>query len=162
NYNSVGIGALKQIGRYLKLTRDRGLILRPTNALNVDAYPDADFAGLNRYEDGTDPTCTRSRTGFTIMVADCPVFWQSKLQTETALSTMEAEVVAFVSCCRELFPILDIVDQIGDAVGLQKEEQCKMHCKVHEDNAGALVLLTTPPPQFTHHSKHYAIKTNWF
>ncbi|KAL7461142.1 hypothetical protein ACHAXS_001569, partial [Conticribra weissflogii] len=123
---------------------------------------DADFAGLYRYKDGADPTCTRSRTGFTIAVADCPVFWQSKLQTETALSTMEAEVVAFVACCRELFPNVDIVDQIGNAVGLSHEETCRMHIKMHEDNAGALTLLTTPPPQYTPRSKHYAIKTNWF
>lgn len=33
---------------------------------------------------------------------------------------------------------------------------------VHRDNAGALALLTTPPPQFTHCSKHYTIKPNWF
>ena len=37
-----------------------------------------------------------------------------------------------------------------------------MHIKMHEDNAGALILLTTPSPQYTHRSKHYAIKTNWF
>lgn len=116
--------ALKRIGRYLKLTWEHGLILKPTKALNVDAYPDADFAGLYGYEDGLDPTCTFNRNGFTIAVAYCPVFWQSKLQTETALSTIEAEVLAFVACCRELFPILDLVDQIGDAVGLRHEERC--------------------------------------
>ncbi|KAL7460733.1 hypothetical protein ACHAXS_001177 [Conticribra weissflogii] len=136
--------ALKRIGRYLKLTKDKGLILKPTQALNVDAYPDADFAGLYGYEDGADPTCTRSRMGFTIAVADCPVFWQSKLQTETALSTMEAEVVAFVACCRELFPFVDIVDQIGNAVGLSRKERCQMYIKMHEDNAGALILRDRP------------------
>ena len=154
--------ALKRIGRYLKLTRDKGLILKPTKALNMDAYPDADFSGLYRYEDGADPTCTRIRTGFTIAVANCPIFWQSKLQTETALSTMEAEVVAFVACCRELFPIIDLVDQIGDAAGVSPEEVCRMHIKLHEDNMGALALLMTPPPQHTPCSKHFALKTNWF
>ena len=146
----------------MKLTRDKGLILKPTWALNVDAYPDTDFAGLYGYEDGADPTCTRSRMGFTIVVADCPVFWQSKLQTETALYTMEAEVVAFVACCRELFLSIDIVDQIGNAVRLKREERFRMHIKMHKDNAGALALLTTPHPQYTPRSKHYAIKTNWF
>ncbi len=58
----------------MKLTKDKGLILKPTQALNVDAYPDANFAGLYGYEDGADPTCTRSRMGFKIAVADCPVF----------------------------------------------------------------------------------------
>ncbi|KAL7462336.1 hypothetical protein ACHAXS_008795 [Conticribra weissflogii] len=75
---------------------------------------------------------------------------------------MEAEVVAFVACCRELFPIINLVDQLGNAVGLSREDRCRMHIKMLEDNAGVLVLLNTPPPQHTPCSKHYAIKTNWF
>ena len=54
------------------------------------------------------------------------------------------------------------MDQIGTAVGLRREERCQMHIKMHEDNAGALALLTTPPPQYTPRSKQYAIKTKWF
>ena len=37
-----------------------------------------------------------------------------------------------------------------------------MHVSIHEDNAGALVLAETLPPQFTPRSKYYAIKTVWF
>ena len=96
------------------------------------------------------------------MVANSPAIWQSKLQTETALSTMEAEVVAFVACCRELFPILKIVVQVGNAFGMKVREGCNFHVHMHEDNVGALTLLNTKPPQFTPRSKHYAIKTNWF
>ena len=33
---------------------------------------------------------------------------------------------------------------------------------IHEDNAGALILAETLPPQFTPRSKHYALKTIWF
>jgi hypothetical protein len=33
---------------------------------------------------------------------------------------------------------------------------------IHEDNAGALVLAETIPPEFTPRSKYYAIKTVWF
>lgn len=69
---------------------------------------------------------------------------------ETFLLTMEEEVVTFVLCCQELFLILDLVDQTRDAVGLRCDERYQMNCKVHEDNIGALVLLTTPPRQFTH------------
>ena len=75
---------------------------------------------------------------------------------------MEAEVVAFVACCRELFLIIDIVDQVGTVLHLPRDDPCKMHFKVHKDNAGALALLKMKPPQFTTRSKHYAIKTNWF
>jgi hypothetical protein len=38
--------ALKCIGRYLKGTLDKGLILCPSDDLKIDCYPDADFAGL--------------------------------------------------------------------------------------------------------------------
>ena len=69
------------------------MILKPTETLNIKAYPDADFAGLCGYEDNNDSVCVRSRTGFVITVANCPVLWSSKLQTETAMSTMEAEVI---------------------------------------------------------------------
>ena len=64
------------------------------DALQIDSYPDADFAGLCGYEKTMDPVSVKSWTGFIITVAESPVLWQSKLQTETTLSTMEAEVVA--------------------------------------------------------------------
>ena len=34
-----------------------------------------------------------------------------------------------------------------------------MHVSIHEDNARALILAETLPPQHTPQSKHYAIKT---
>jgi hypothetical protein len=114
--------ALKWIGRYLKATRDKGLILSPSGKLKVDAYPDADFAGLYGYELNTDPACAKSRTGFLITVSDCPMVWISKLQTETALSTMEAEINALAHCCRELFPVIDIVEEIGKTMGLETKD----------------------------------------
>jgi hypothetical protein len=153
--------ALKRIGRYLKATRDRGLVINPSSNLKIDAYPDADFAGMYGYEKHDDPSCVKSRTGFVINVADCPVLWQSKLQTETALSTMEAEIVALAHSCRELFPIMDLVHSVGPSVGLQVDKT-SMHVSIHEDNAGALILADTLPPQHTPRSKHYHIKTIWF
>jgi len=154
--------ALKRIGRYLKATRDMGLVLKPSGVLNVAAFPDADFAGLYGHEKVTDPACAKSRTGFLIQVSDCPMVWVSKLQTETALSTMEAEIVALSHCCRELFPVMDIVTEVGEVVGLDTKDLVSMHVSIHEDNAGALVLAETIPPQFTPRSKYYAVKTVWF
>jgi hypothetical protein len=154
--------ALKRIGRYLKATRDKGLILKPSGNLKIDAYPDADFAGLYGHEKSHDPACAKSRTGFVITVSDCPMVWVSKLQTETALSTMEAEIIALAHCCRELFPVMDIVKEMGDALNLPTKEMSTMYVSIHEDNAGALVLAETVPPQFTPRSKYYAIKTVWF
>ena len=45
------VATLKRIGRYLKGTADKGLILHPSRSLQVDCYPDADFAGLYGHED---------------------------------------------------------------------------------------------------------------
>lgn len=156
--------ALKRLGRYLKQTRDRGLILKPTlqdGKLVVECFPDADFAGMYGHEKHTDPASAKSRTGFVITLASCPIFWQSKLQTETALSTMEAEIVALGHSCRELFPIIDMVKQVGPLVGLDVGDS-NMNVSIHEDNAGALILAQTLPPQYTPRSKHYHIKTVWF
>jgi len=67
------MAALKRIGRYLKGTVDKGLILDPSEELCLDCYPDADFAGLWGHEDPQDPHCARSRTGYVITLAGCPV-----------------------------------------------------------------------------------------
>jgi hypothetical protein len=154
--------ALKRIGRYLKATRTKGLILDPCKELRIDNYPDADFAGMYGHEVITDPSCVKSRTGFIITVANCPVLWISKLQQETALSTMEAEIIALAHSCRELFPIMDMVTQLGPIFGLKTEDMTTIKVSIHEDNAGALVLAKTIPPQHTPRSKYYAIKTVWF
>ena len=57
--------ALKRIGCYLKQTPDRGMVMNPSSDVcKIDAYPDADFAGMYGHEKHTDPACAKSRTGF--------------------------------------------------------------------------------------------------
>jgi hypothetical protein len=154
--------ALKRLGCYLKQTPDRGMVMNVSNDVyKIDAYPDADFAGMYGHENHTDPACAKSRTGFIITFVDCPVYIQSKLQTETALSTMEAKIIALSACCRELFPIIEMVRSMAEATNLPVGDTT-MNVSIHEDNSGALVLAQTLPPQFTPRSKYYAIKTIWF
>ncbi len=88
-----------------------------------------------------------------IMVANCPIMWQSKLQSETALSTMEAEIVALAHSCHELFPIMDGVSIMGKAIGLPVGNTTIL-VSIHEDDAGALVLAKTLLPHFASQSKH--------
>ncbi len=86
---------------YLKQTCYQGMVMNPSsNVCKIDAYPDADVAGIYGHEQHTDPACTKSWTGCIITFADCPILWQSKLQTEMTLSTMEAEIIALSACCR--------------------------------------------------------------
>ena len=90
-----------------------------------------------------------------------PVLWISKLQTETALSTMEAEIVALAHSCKELFPMMDIVGSVGSAFDIPVGDT-EMKVSIHEDNAGALILAQKLPPEYSPRSKYYHIKTIWF
>eukprot|EP00804_Cyclotella_cryptica_P019462 CCRYP_006640-RC/>CCRYP_006640-RC protein AED:0.46 eAED:0.41 QI:0/-1/0/1/-1/0/1/0/84 len=76
--------------------------MTPTSQPCVDFYPDADFAGLYGHEDSQDPHYACSCTGYVILAFGCPVLWRSRLQTEIALSTMEAEYVALSTMCKDL------------------------------------------------------------
>jgi hypothetical protein len=151
---------LKQIGRYLKATHNRGLIIKPSSGvLKIDAYLDANFAGMYGYERHDNPSCVKSWTSYVINVTKHPVMWQFKLQTKTVLSTMETEIVAILHCSHELIPIMQIVEFLGPAVGVPVD--CtSMHACIHEDDMAALILANTLPPQHTPWFKHYHYKDN--
>jgi hypothetical protein len=88
--------AVKHIGHYLLSTRDKGIILKPSKA-SFDCWVDASRAGEWRKhgdEGITDPTTAKTRTGYIILYAGCPIIWASKLQTEVALSSTEVEYIA--------------------------------------------------------------------
>jgi hypothetical protein len=66
--------ALKRIERYLKQTLACGMIMNPsTDICKIDAYPDADFAGMYGHKKPVDPSCVKSCTGFVITFADVPI-----------------------------------------------------------------------------------------
>jgi hypothetical protein len=154
--------ALERIGQYLKRTADEGLILRPNSEFNIECYVDADFAGLWPYEDKNDPTCVKSRTGFVICVADCPVIWSSKLQTDIATSTMEAEYNGLSLSMREVLPFRRLFLAVARGVGLSEEVLTSFRTTVWEDNNGALSLAKMEPGRMTPRSKHYAVRYHWF
>ena len=92
--------AMKWLCKYLQGTRDKGLCFKPSPDMRLDCYVDTDFAGLWSYEDDQDPVCVKSRTGYVITLGNCPLMWTSKLQTEIALSTLEAEYIALSQAMR--------------------------------------------------------------
>jgi hypothetical protein len=154
--------ALKRIGRYLRGVLTKGLTLNPSTTLNIDCYPDADFAGLWTRDNKQDPHCAHSQTGYVICLANCPLLWKSKMQTEVALSTMEAEYVALSTSCRDLFPLIDITNELCALLQVDMQAEIQMPIKIHKDNIGALTLGKLEPPGMTPRSKHYAIKYHWF
>jgi hypothetical protein len=156
--------ALERIGQYLKATGDKGLILHPKShkgLLDIDCYVDADIAGLWGYEDKQDPSCVKSCTGYVIFVADCPVLWVSRLQTNIATSTMEAEYNALSTAMRCVLPIKMLATETSENVGLTQEPINHFRTKIWEDNAGPLKLATLEPGGMTPISKWYGIKNHW-
>ena len=57
----------------------------------LECYADADFAGVWCKEDADQVGSVLSRTGYIIKFVNSPIVWVSKMQTEIALSTTEAE-----------------------------------------------------------------------
>ncbi len=146
----------------MKGTIKNGLTLHPSNNFKIDCFPDTDFAGLWTRDDKQDPHCVRSRTGYVTWVADCPVLWKSQLQTEIALSTMEAKYVALSKSCCDLFPLIDITKELCEIFEIDLKKETDMHIKLHKDNVGTLILGKLEPRQMTPWSKYYAIKYHWF
>jgi len=139
------------------------MILNPkqSDELDIDCFVDSDFAGLWGSEDPEDPTSVRSRTGFIIYVAGCPVIWSSKLQSEISSSTMHAEYVALSFAMHKLLPFQRLVQEVAEMTGI-KMGKSKIRCTVWEDNSGAMTLANMEPGRITPRSKHYGIKVHWF
>ena len=104
--------AVMRIGRYLLSTQDKGMVYKPDPAKGLEVYVDADFAGGWDPEHADDTDTVYSRTGFVITYSGCPILWTSKLQTEIALSTAEAEYIAISQAMRETIPLMNLLREL--------------------------------------------------
>ena len=89
--------AVKRICRYLKGTKNKGLVFNPSKKLVLDCYADAYFAGLWGHENTQDPICARINTVFLEFFSNCPLFWLSKIQIDIYISTLHSEYVEFLT-----------------------------------------------------------------
>ena len=156
--------AVKWIGRYLKGMADKGMVYHPDTDIGFEVYVDASFSGDWNPEDAEwDRSTARSRTGFVIRYASCPIIWTSKLQTEVALSTAESEYIAISSATREVLPLMELVQEMNEkGCGLSSYPP-NVICRVFEDNSGAVELATsTKPPKMRPRTKHINTKYHHF
>lgn len=65
------------------------MILTPTSKLSVNYNVDT-----RKHEDGQDPISVKSKLRFLILLMGCPLSWESKLKTQIASSTKQAEFLA--------------------------------------------------------------------
>lgn len=137
--------AVKQIGRYLLATRDKGIILRPDPDRSLDCYVDASFAGewVKGREDQamSDPNTARSRTGFIILYAGVPLTWTTKLQLTVATSSTEAEMVALSTATKEVIFFFRLIQDANKLGNLDiKLNNSHIHITIHEDNQGTIAI----------------------
>jgi hypothetical protein len=144
-----------------KGAKGKGLTFQPTSSLELDLYVDADFAGWWNHEDDQDPVCVKSRTGYLITLGGCPITWSSKLQTEIALSTTEAEFIALSQAMRELTPTRQLLSEVATKMKLEGRETVAINkSTVFEDNNGA--ISTAKAVKMTPRTKHIAVKYFFF
>ena len=133
--------AVKRFGHYLLAMHNKGLIIHPKSPWLFDCWVDMDYAGNWHHSDAhIDPMMSKSRSGWIVHFAGAPITWVSKMQTITALSTMEAEYIALSTSLREVIPLMGILKEAREQ-GLQVQYMPpKIQCTIFEDNSGAVEL----------------------
>ena len=140
-------------------TLKQGLIYSPDKPKGIECYVDADFAGGWSQADADNPENVMPRTGYVIYYAGCPVLWCSKLQTEIALSTAEAEYIALSQAMREVIPLMNFMDELSEVIELHIPKP-RIKCKVFEDNRSCIAIAESL--KFTPRTKHIALKYHHF
>jgi hypothetical protein len=99
----------------LKKTPHLGLKLRPNESKGFECYCDADFAGnWNKDFSQHDPSMAKSRSGWVIFYTRCPIIWASKLQSQVALSTTEAECITMSMALWDVIPIMELMSKFRE------------------------------------------------
>jgi hypothetical protein len=123
--------AVRYIARYLAGTKTRGLHLSPNAKQSHECYVNASHAGDWKQQSAADdPSTAKSRTGYIITFANCPLVWASKLQTKIALSTTEAESFALSTATREFLPMLTLAKEASRRKLTSKVHTPLIHCKL--------------------------------
>ena len=137
--------AVEHIVKYLKKTREKGIIMKPNKSKSLEVYADADFSG-NWYKPtaADDASTAKSRSGYLVLYAGCPIIWSSRLQTQVALSTTEAEYISLSQSLREVIPIINLLKELQEKNIHTISSVPTVFCKAFEDNSGALEIAKTP------------------
>lgn len=152
--------AVKMILRYLKKTMDKGIIISPKSWLELDLYVDADFCGLFKREDDRDSSSVKSRTGYVITLAGCPVVWKSALQSAVCQSTLESEYHALSDALKTFLPVKRLIQELLHKTGDTSLEGATVRATVFEDNQSCYFLATNQ--RITNRTRHFLAKWHWF
>ncbi|EER28295.1 copia-like retrotransposon family protein [Coccidioides posadasii C735 delta SOWgp] len=140
--------AFKQILRYLKGTKSKGIVFKrdmDPEGLKPAASSDSDWAGA-------DPAY-KSTSGYIITMNGAPISWRSQRQTSVSKSTTEAEYLAASEAACELVWINDLLIDAG----VISEGSAKLRSsKLSVDNKGAVDLAKAEA--ITRRARHIEIR----
>ena len=104
-----------------------------------------------------DAVTAKSRSGYAITYASCPIFWASKMQTDVTLSTTESEYVSLSQSLRDVTSLMQIVDKVRQQFDTGTSAKPILRCTVFEDNSVALEISNVPKmrPQTKHFYNKY-------
>ena len=127
---------VKHIARYLKGTRDKSLIVKPNvNNLELGLFDDSDFTGLFGAEDKMDSISAKIKTYLILNFGEVHIFLRSKLQSEVALSTLEAVYIMLSQDMRKLVAARSLVLKLGSPMKYNLKSVPQVS-KMWEDNVG--------------------------
>ena len=133
--------AVKRIMRYLNRAPDFGLLYLAD--YNITGFSVADWAG--------DHDGQKSTSGFVFMMSGAEISWNSKKQTCTALSTVEAEYIALAKAAQELIWLQRLL------MDMNKNPVDPM--TIFEDKQSTIEM--TKNPQYHGKAKHIDIRFHY-
>ena len=152
--------AVRWLGRYLKGTKDKGIIIKADPIQNLKMFVDADFAGNWDPKEADKRDTARSRHGYVIKYKGCPVTWKSQLQTEICLSSTESEYTGLSYALREAIPIMQTLREMKDMGIPVTSTNSEVYCTVFEDNSGAVEMANHH--KYCPRTKHLNVKLHHF
>ena len=126
----------------------------------MEVYVDADFVGNWDPVDTQSRDSARSRHGYIIKYNGCPILWKSQMATEIAMSSTESEYTGASYALRETIPIMNLLKELQLHGIPITSHKAKVHCKLYEDNSGALEILKKA--KYRPRTKHLLVKLHHF
>jgi hypothetical protein len=134
------VGSVKRVLRYIKGSKDYGLLFSSSGENELIGYSDSDWAG--------DIDNRRSTSGYTFFIGNSLVSWSSRKQATVAKSSTEAEYVALSFATQEAIWLRRLIESIGSTT--------VSSTTIYEDNQGAIELSRNPK----HHNRTKHIDTS--
>ena len=94
---------MKHVFRYLKGHQELDIVYR-SGCFKLQTFANASFTN--------DPDKRRSTSGYIFLLSGAPISWASSLQSLTALSTVESELVAITLCMKDACHIQDVLREL--------------------------------------------------